>query len=263
MRTAPALPSLTGMTDEAYTNPRLAAFYDPLDTDRPDLDVYADIARELGARQILDVGCGTGTLALLLAGQGFGVTGVDPAGASLDLARAKPGADRVRWLHGDATGLPGIGVGLAVMTGNAAQAVVDEQVWAGTLRGVREALRPGGWFVFETRDPARRAWEEWTPERSRRSVHVPGTGEVETWYEVTDVSWPFVTFRTVIVLRGTGEELRSLSTLRFRERDEVAAALESHGFAVAEVRDAPDRPGKEFVFLARAPGEVVSPRRRS
>lgn len=160
MRTAPVLPSLTGMTDEAYTHPRLAAFYDPLHSDRPDLDVYAGIARELGARRILDVGCGTGTLALLLAEQGFGVTGVDPAGASLDLARAKPGADRVRWLHGDATGLPGLSVDLAVMTGNAAQAVVDERVWAATLRGVREALRPGGRFVFETRDPARRAWEE-------------------------------------------------------------------------------------------------------
>ncbi len=256
MRTAPVLPSLTGMTDEAYTNPRLAAFYDPLDNDRPDLDVYVGIARELSARQILDVGCGTGTLAFLLAEQGFDVTGVDPAGASLDLARAKSGADKVRWLHGDATTLPDLSVDLAVMTGNAAQAVVDEPLWEGTLRGVREALRPGGRFVFETRDPARRAWEEWNPEQSRRLVDVPGTGEVETWHEVTDVSWPLVTFRTVIVLKSTAEELRSLSTLRFRERDEVTAALTTHGFTVEEIRDAPDRPGKEFVFFARA-REVV------
>ncbi|MHC5902989.1 class I SAM-dependent methyltransferase [Streptomyces sp. S6] len=246
------------MTDEQYTNPRLAALYDPLERDRPDLDVYRDIARELRAHQILDVGCGTGTLALLLAWQGHSVTGVDPAGASLDIARAKPGADEVRWLHGDATDLPALNADLAVMTGNAAQAVVDEDLWADTLRGVRAALRPGGWFVFETRDPARRAWEEWTRESSRRTVHVPGTGPVDTWHEVTRVRWPLVTFRTVYVLTATGERLLSESTLRFREQDEVTAALTASGFDVEEVRGAPDRPGKEFVFFARA-REVVPP----
>ncbi|MET8979525.1 class I SAM-dependent methyltransferase [Streptomyces sp. NPDC004539] len=246
------------MTDEQYTDPRLAALYDPLELDRPDLDAYLAVAEELRAHQILDVGCGTGTLALLLARRGHSVTGVDPAGASLDVARAKSGADQVRWLHGDATGLPDLAVDLALMTGNAAQAVVDEDLWADTLRGVRAALRPGGWFVFETRDPARRAWEEWTPEESRRTVRVPGTGEVETWFEVTGVRWPLVTFRTGYVLAATGETLFSESTLRFRERDEVAATLTASGFTVEEVRGAPDRPGKEFVFFARARA-VVSP----
>ncbi|HEY8984461.1 MAG TPA: class I SAM-dependent methyltransferase [Streptomyces sp.] len=246
------------MTDEQYTNPRLAALYDPLERDRPDLDAYLSLSKELRAHQILDVGCGTGTLALLLTRQGHSVTGVDPARASLDIARAKPGADQVRWLHGDATTLPTLSVDLAVMTGNAAQAVVDEDLWTATLRGVRAALRPGGWFVFETRDPARRAWEEWTPEKSRRTVRIPGTGEVETWYEVTDVRWPLVTFRTVYILTSTGETLLSESTLRFREQDEVTATLTASGFDVEEIRDAPDRPGKEFVFLARS-REVVSP----
>jgi len=45
--------------------------------------------------------------------------------------------------------------------------------------------------------------------------------------------------------------LASDSTLRFREREEVEAALVEHGFVVDEVRDAPDRPGREFVFVAR------------
>jgi hypothetical protein len=45
--------------------------------------------------------------------------------------------------------------------------------------------------------------------------------------------------------------LTSDSTLRFRGRDEVEAALVTHGYAVDEVRGAPDRPGQEFVFFAR------------
>lgn len=42
-----------------YEDPRLAALYDPLERDRPDLAVYATIVDELGARAVLDVGCGT------------------------------------------------------------------------------------------------------------------------------------------------------------------------------------------------------------
>jgi hypothetical protein len=46
------------------------------------------------------------------------VTAVDPAGTSLDLARSKPGAERVWWLHGDATTLPpSVRVDAAFMTG--------------------------------------------------------------------------------------------------------------------------------------------------
>ncbi|MFF2846234.1 class I SAM-dependent DNA methyltransferase [Streptomyces sp. NPDC058001] len=126
--------------------------YDPLDPDRRDLDAYVRMAEEFGARRVVDVGCGTGVFALLLAERGIDVVGVDPSGASLDVACAKPGGEPVRWIHGDATGLPALRVDLATMTANAAQEVIDPQVWRATLRGVHEALRPGGHFVFETRD---------------------------------------------------------------------------------------------------------------
>ncbi|MGW7073479.1 class I SAM-dependent methyltransferase [Streptomyces sp. NPDC054855] len=241
------------MADEAYENPRLAALYDPIEADRGDLDVYADIATELKARQVLDVGCGTGTFALLLADRGLRVTGVEPAAASLDVARSKPGSDRVRWIHGDATALPETRVDLATMTANVAQAIVDPQAWEDTLRAVHAALRPGGHLVFETRDPARRAWEEWNPAATLRTLAVDGVGDVAVWVDVTNVSLPLVSFRHTFVLAATGETLTSDSTLRFRERDEVTASLTAHGYVVDEIRDAPDRPGKEFVFLARRP----------
>ena len=238
------------MPDAIFDDPRLAALYDPLDPDRSDLDVYTAIVDELGARRVLDVGCGTGTFACLLARRGIDVVGVDPAGASLDVARTKPGADRVRWLHGDATSLPPLRVDLATMTANVAQVFLTDDAWATTLQGIGSALVPGGHLVFETRDPARRAWEGWTREATATRVDVPDVGPVESWTDLTDVSLPFVTFHDTTVLPD-GTELHSDSTLRFRERDEVEASLVACGFEVVDVRDAPDRPGREWVFVAR------------
>ncbi|WP_073951911.1 class I SAM-dependent methyltransferase [Streptomyces kebangsaanensis] len=241
------------MADECFGHPRLAAIYDPLDPDRGDLDAYVRMAEEFGASRVLDIGCGTGVFALLLADRGIEVVGVDPARASLDVARTKPGSERVRWIRGDATALPPLRVDLATMTANVAQAIVDPQTWRRTLRGAYEALRPGGHLVFETRDPAGRAWEEWTREISHRVTEIPGVGSVETWVQLVEVGWPLVTFRRTYVFATDGQVLTSDSTLRFREREEVEEDLAAHGYVVEEVRDAPDRPGREFVFLARRP----------
>ena len=237
------------MPDRHFADPRLAALYDPLDPDRSDLDVYVGVADELGARTVLDIGCGTGTFALLLAARGIGVTGVDPAAASLDVARAKPGADQVRWIHGDATSLPPMHVDLATMTANVAQAIYDPADWHGALTGIFAALRPGGHVVLETRDPARRAWESWNRTESYQETDVPCVGRITTWHDLLAVEWPLVAFRSTFVLPD-GECLISDSTLRFRERDEVAEDLRAHGLVVDEVRDAPDRPGLEVVFVA-------------
>jgi len=252
--TRPPLRTVVRVADPIFEHPRLAAIYDALDSDRSDLDVYVAIAEELGARRVLDVGCGTGTFAQLLADRGLEVTGVDPARASLDVARAKPGSERVRWICGDAKALPAMQVDLATMTGNVAQAIVEPSDWEGTLRGVYDALRPGGHLVFETRDPAKRAWRDWNPAASHKITEIEGVGAVESWVDVVKVIGPLVTFRWVVVFASDGQLMASDSTLRFRERDEIETALVAHGYAVKEVRGAPDRPGREFVFFAQRPG---------
>jgi SAM-dependent methyltransferase len=241
------------MADNAFEHPRLAAIYDALDADRSDLAVYLTIAQELGAKNVLDVGCGTGEFAVLLAERGFEVTGVDPALASLEVARAKSGGDRVQWIHGDATSLPRLQVDLATMTGNVAQAIVERADWEGTLSGVYDALCPGGYLVFETRDPADQAWRGWNRAASYSITEIDGIGTVESWHELTDVNGSLVSFRSTTSFASDGELFTSNSTLRFRERDEVQTDLLAHGYAVDDVRGAPDRPGREFVFFARRP----------
>jgi SAM-dependent methyltransferase len=239
--------------DRQFEDRRLARIYDRLDPDRRDLDAYASIVDELGARRVLDVGCGTGTFPCLLALRGVDVVGVDPAGASLDVARGKSGADRVRWILGDATSLPPLEVDLCTMTGNVAQVFLTDEDWAATLAGISAALRPGGALVFESRVPSRRAWEAWTPELTRARTEIPGEGPVETWCTLVEVAEPLVSFRWTYVFESDGVVLTSDSTLRFRDRDEIEGSLRAAGCVVDDVREAPDRPGREHVFIARAP----------
>ena len=149
--------------------------------------------------------------------------------------------------------LPPLAVDAAFMTGNVAQVFLTDEDWTATLRGTSDALRPGGHLVFETRDPARRAWERWTPELTRSVIDVPGVGVVEDWGELTEFSGQFVTFRSTTVFRGDDLVIESTSTLRFRDRLEIADSLVQADFQTVEIRDAPDRPGLEFVFIAVRP----------
>ena len=83
---------------------------------------------------------------------------------------------------------------------------------------------------------------------------MPGVGTVTDWLEVTQVRGDLVTFRWTVRFAADGTELTSDSTLRFRSREETGDSLRAAGFDVDEVRGAPDRPGREFVFVARRAG---------
>ena len=126
------------------SSPTLAwrAVYDAFDGPRDDLAAYVAIAGELGADRVLDVGCGTGCLAIALAGTGRTVSGVDPAAASLDVARSKDGSAAVTWIHGDAAAVPAASADLAVMTGNVAQVFRTDEDWAQVLRAIGGRARP-------------------------------------------------------------------------------------------------------------------------
>lgn len=247
------------MADAIYAHPRLAAVYDQLDPDRSDLAVYAAlVADELGARSVLDIGCGTGAFALMLADRGIEVVGVDPARASIDVARGKPGADRVVWHVGTADALPAMAADVATMTANVAQVFIDDADWHAVLVAAHERLRPGGTLVFEARRPERQAWLDWTAEATRQVVDVAGVGPVEDWVEVTGATddgagGTVVTFESPTVFHRDAQRIDSVSTLRFRPRAAIEGSLVDAGFSVIDVRDAPDRPGREWVYLARRP----------
>ena len=237
------------MPDKIFSNPRLAAIYDHFDGSRTALLHYLSIAKELGSKSIVDIGCGTGSFACKLAAEGYSVTAVDPADASLNIARSKPSAENVNWILGDATSLGTSMADIAFMTGNVAQVFVSDDAWHRSLTSIHNALCKGGHFVFEVRDPTQKDWENWTREKTFRRLDIPNVDSVEGWCDLLDVSRDLVTFRWNYIFASDDAIVTSISTLRFRDYDAIVSSLKKSGFVIESVQDAPDRPGKEFVFV--------------
>lgn len=247
--------------DEHYTDAVLVARYDAENSGRDDTAYYLRLADSLGARTVVDVGCGTGVLATALARGDRAVVGVDPAAPMLEIARARPGGERVTWVEGTADAAldrtPPGSVDLVVMTGHVAQVFLTDEAWAEVLGAAARLLASGGRLAFETRDPDDQAWTRWTPHLTREQV-VADDGTVSTgWVEVTSVEDGLVTFDGHTVLED-GIDRVSTSTLRFRSIDEIHASLRAAGLETVTVHGdwdgGPVRPGtSELVVVAAKP----------
>jgi ubiquinone/menaquinone biosynthesis C-methylase UbiE len=91
----------------------------------PPVAFYRDLAAAVSAGSVVDLGCGTGQLAVELARRGHRVTGIDPSPAMLALRRQRDGGDRVRWVEGDASCLGSGEYDLVVMSGHVIQIITD------------------------------------------------------------------------------------------------------------------------------------------
>ncbi|WP_342384417.1 hypothetical protein [Agrococcus sp. KRD186] len=74
-----------------------------------------------------------------------------------------------------------------------------------------------------------------------------------TGVDTSEPDGPLVTFVSPTVFHRDGLRIDSVSTLRFRSRERIERSLAEAGFELVDVRDAPDRPGREWVYLARRP----------
>ncbi|MEU4390757.1 methyltransferase domain-containing protein [Kribbella sp. NPDC023855] len=219
------------MTADPYGDERLVGLYDG---DNPPGDDHAYfLSLAAGARKVVDFGCGTGLLTRAFVAPGRVVVGVDPSATMLGYARRQPGAEEVTWVDGDASAIEATGdADLVVSSGNTMMHISDDDLpWV--LDNLAAALRPGGVISFESRNPAARAWEQWSPEASYYERNTP-VGHLREWLEVTEVDNGRVVFDAHnVFVDGTNAVYTTV--LYFRTTDEIRAALRTAGFENIEV----------------------------
>nr|WBO80176.1 class I SAM-dependent methyltransferase [Streptomyces sp. SBE_14.2] len=221
------------MVDRSFADLSVAALYDTLNPWGLGDDFCLGYVRQ--ARSVLDVGCGTGQLLRRARAEGHPgrMVGLDPAAAMLLQARrADPGGE---WVLGDLRSTRWEGeFDLVVMTGHAFQVLTCDEELLDAMRAVRSALTAGGRFVFETRNPAARAWESWRPDRVREIPDGSG-GTVRVWHKVCEpVVGDRVTFTETYDSDRWTRPVVSRSTLRFLDTPQLDRLLGASGLAVAE-----------------------------
>ena len=130
---------------------RIADEYDEHSDDDLDTDgAVVRLAELAGSGPVLELGVGTGRLALPLAARGLEVHGIDSSEAMLDRLRSKPGADRLTLSTGDllATDVGGPFT-LAVLAFNRIFSHPDQDAQVRCFEAAGRRLVAGGRFVVE------------------------------------------------------------------------------------------------------------------
>lgn len=144
-------------TPDAMTNyfgKEIAERYDddPTITDphvvNPMVDFLADLA---GQGSALELGIGTGRVALPLSQKGVPVSGIDLSPDMIEKLKAKPGAGAIGVTVGDfATTKVTRGFHLVYLVFNTITNLISQEAQVQCFRNAAEHLVPGGYFVIET-----------------------------------------------------------------------------------------------------------------
>jgi SAM-dependent methyltransferase len=141
---------MEGYRPETYGD-RIADVYDAMTASLPDPADCADRLAELaGPGPALELGIGTGRVALPLAARGVEVHGIDASAAMVEQLRAKPGGKAIPVTLGDFTDVPVEGTyPLVYVVFNTFFSLLTQDDQVRCFAAVARRLAPGGAFVLE------------------------------------------------------------------------------------------------------------------
>jgi SAM-dependent methyltransferase len=164
---------MRGYDDQSYGE-GFADVYDDWYSDISDIDATTVALERLAAGgRVLELGVGTGRLALPLATTGVEVHGVDSSAAMLARLAAKPGSDRVRYVLGDMVDdLPAGPFTLAFVAYNTFFGLLTEERQQACFHAVADRLSDHGCFAIEAFVPEMEG--DATSSVTVRSIHAHG-----------------------------------------------------------------------------------------
>lgn len=190
--------------DAATYGDRIAGIYDGLPEVRAqDTEGAVRFLTELaGSGPVLELGIGTGRLALRLVARGLEVHGIDASKAMVARLRAVPRGDRVTVTVADFTDAPAPAHGyrLVFVAFNTFFALRDQDAQVRCLQGVADVLGPGGRFVAETFVPDLGRFD-----RNQRVWVRPGgigVDHVDVGFEEHDPVAQSITGQRVVIREG-------------------------------------------------------------
>lgn len=227
----------------------IASFYDPWSRSvREDIDFYVAEARKSGG-PVIELGVGTGRIAIPVAEAGVGLIGIDDSEGMLAVCRARAEAAGVADLLdlrlGDLRRPPVVErVPLVISPFRAFLHLGSDEERLDALRAVYGLLVAGGRFIFDVFAPSREDVDE---TNGRWLEREPGIWERADW----DLE------RRVLTLAVRGKSGETTMRLAWRAPEEWRALIERAGFEVVasygwfDMR--PYEGGEDTVWIARRP----------
>ena len=146
-----------------YFGPEVAERYDERSTSTPEVvDAIVDfLVRVAGDGSALELGIGTGRIALPLAARGVPVCGIDLSEAMVARLRAKPGGDAISVKIGDfATAKVEGAYSLVYLVANTIMNLTTQDEQVACFENASAHLQPGGRFLIEVIVPG---WQRLPP----------------------------------------------------------------------------------------------------
>jgi SAM-dependent methyltransferase len=165
--------------DDGYFDERVAARYDESDAEMFDAAVVDPVVELLaglaGSGRALELGIGTGRIALPLAQRGVPVHGIELSRAMAARLHAKPGGEDIGVTIGDCATATADGTfSVAYLVYNTISNLTTQAAQVACFRNVAAHLEPGGCFVIEVEVPGLR--------------RLPAGETIHAFY-VTETSW--------------------------------------------------------------------------
>lgn len=211
--------------------------YDQVNGWGKDDEFFLALLKKSDVKTIADLGCGTGRLTTHFAQAGYEITAIDPNEEAIDYAKSKVCPGDVMWQVGDSTNLQTNSFEAIVMTANVAQVFLTEESWINVVADAYRALKPGGHFIFDTRNPLAKVWEQWEKDTTPDVATDLMTGEsLEIWTQYEGFVDDVFTFYETVKKAGTGEVMiHEKMRLKFRTQETIYQSLKDAAFTQIQV----------------------------